>query len=64
MNPLVSRSKDTLDTNIVLVSKDDKNHSICAALGCDALGTIEISLKIQDKSIMIIVCERCKSKFE
>jgi len=64
MNPLVSRSKYILDTNIILVSKDDKNHSICGALGCNALGTLEISLKIQDKSIMILVCERCKSKFE
>ncbi|HKO40599.1 MAG TPA: hypothetical protein VJU85_05005 [Nitrososphaeraceae archaeon] len=51
-------------SNIILFSKDDKNHSICAALGCHDLGTIEISLKIQDKSIIIIVCERCKSKFE
>ena len=53
-----------LDINNKLFAKDDKNHSICAALGCDALGINEISLKIQDKSIMIVVCERCKSKFE
>jgi len=53
-----------LDINNKLFAKDDKNHSICGALGCNALGTLEISLKIQDKSIMILVCERCKSKFE
>jgi hypothetical protein len=53
-----------LDINNKLFAKEDKNHSICAALGCNALGTIGVSLKIQDKSIMILVCERCKSKFE
>ena len=53
-----------LDINNKLFAKDDKNHSICAALGCNKLATIEIPLKIQDKSIMIVVCERCKSKFE
>jgi hypothetical protein len=53
-----------MSTNIVLFSKDDKNHSICAAFGCSALGTIEISLKLNDKSITILVCEDCKSKFK
>ena len=54
-----------MDTNKTLFLKDDKNHSsICNALGCYELATIEISLKIQDKSIVIHVCERCKSKFE
>ena len=64
MNQSLHRRGICLDTNITLLSKDDKNHSICAALGCNDFATIEISLKIQDKSIMILVCERCKSKFE
>jgi hypothetical protein len=53
-----------LDINNKLVAKDDKKHTICAAFGCNKLATIEIPLKIQNKSIMILVCERCKSKFE
>jgi hypothetical protein len=53
-----------MDTNIILSSKDDKNHSICAAFGCNALGTIEISLKLNDKSIIILVCKDCKYKFK
>jgi hypothetical protein len=53
-----------LGTNVILFSKDDKNHSICAAFGCNAVGTIEISLKINDKSITILVCKDCKYKFK
>ena len=34
MNLLVHRRGIFLDTNNKLFSKDDKNHSICAALGC------------------------------
>ena len=34
MNLLVHRRAIFLGTNITLFSKDDKNHSICAALGC------------------------------
>ena len=64
MKLLVHRRAICLGTNITLFSKDDKNHSICAALGCNALGTIEISLKINDKSITILVCEDCKYKFK
>ena len=32
--------------------------------GCNALGTIEISLKINDKFITILVCKDCKYKFK
>ena len=53
-----------MSTNIILFPKDDKNHSICAAFGCEELGTIEICLKINDKSITILVCEDCKYKFK
>ena len=53
-----------MTTNNILFPKDDKNHSICAAFGCNALGTIEISLKVNDKSIIILVCEDCKYKFK
>ncbi len=48
-----------MDTNIILFSKDDKNHSICAALGCSKLANIAISLKISEKLITILVCESC-----
>ena len=63
MKLLVHRRGICLGTTITLFSKDDKNHSICAAFGCNAVGTIEISLKINDKSIIILVCEDCKYKF-
>lgn len=53
-----------MSANIILFPKDDKNHSICAAFGCNALGTIEISLKLNDKSITILVCKDCKDKFK
>lgn len=64
MNLRVSRGLICLTTNIILFPKDDKNHSICAAFGCNAIGTIEISLKINDKFITILVCEECKYKFK
>ena len=47
MNLLIHRRVIRLSNNIILFSIDDKNHSICTALGCNALGTIEISLKIK-----------------
>ena len=64
MNQLVYRRGICLGTNITLFSKDDKNHSICAAFRCNALGTIKISLNINDKSITILVCNNCKYKFK
>jgi hypothetical protein len=53
-----------LGTNIKLFSKDDKNHSICAALGCYQLADILVSLKIGEKSFSIFVCEACTHKFK
>ena len=35
----------------MLLSKDDKNHSVCAALGCSKLANIAISLKISVKQL-------------
>ena len=64
MSLLVHRRGICLGTNITLFSKDDKNHSICAALGCSKLANIEISLEIGGKSITILVCESCKHKFK
>jgi hypothetical protein len=40
------------------------NAQICNCLGCSQSADTEISLKIGEKSITILVCERCKSKFE
>jgi hypothetical protein len=64
MKLLVHRRGICLGTNITLFSKDDKNHSICAALGCSRRTNVDISLKIGEKSITIFVCEDCKHKFK
>ena len=51
MKLLVHRRGIHLGTNIMLLSKDDKNHSVCAALGCSKLANIAISLKISVKQL-------------
>jgi hypothetical protein len=64
MNQSLHRRGICLDTNNILFSKDDKNHSICAALGCYQLADTLVSLKIGEKSITIFVCEDCTHKFK
>ena len=59
MNP--SNSKSTLINNSFTSDIQDK---ICNALGCSQLADTEITLKIGEKSITILVCENCKPKFE
>ena len=53
-----------METNIILSSKDDKNHSLCAALGCNRLATTKTSLKIGEKSVTISICSNCEHKFK
>ena len=62
----ISYNKSTLVNNSFSSNAEGKidDNKICNALGCHLLATNEISLKLHDKSIMILVCERCKSKFE
>ena len=64
MKLLVHRRGIHLGTNITLLSKDDKNHSVCAALGCSKFANIAKSLKISEKTITILVCESCQYKFK
>ena len=64
MNQSLHRRRICLDTNLTLLSKDDKNHSICAALGCYQFADTLVSLKIGEKSITIFVFAECKHKFK
>ena len=56
-----ANSKSTLLNNSFTSNIQEK---ICNCLGCNELADTEISLKIGEKSITIIVCENCKAKFE
>lgn len=56
-----ANSKSTLFNNSFTSNNQDK---ICNCLGCNKLADREISLKIGKKTIIILVCENCKSKFE
>ena len=61
----IANSKSTLVNNSFNSNTQRKNaDKICNALGCHLIATNEISLKIGEKSITIIVCENCKPKFE
>ena len=62
----IAYNKSTLVNNSFSSNVEGKidDNKICNALGCHLLATNEISLKIGKKSITIIICERCKSKFE
>ena len=59
MNP--SNIKSTLFNNSFTSNTQEK---ICNCLGCSQFADTEISLKIGEKSITILVCENCKPKFE
>ena len=56
-----ANSKSTLLNNSFTSNTEEK---ICNCLGCSQGAETEISLKIGKKSITILVCENCKSKFE
>ena len=56
-----ANSKSTLINNSFT---SDMQDNLCNALGCNQLADTEISLKIGEKSITIIVCENCRIKFE
>ncbi len=55
-----ANSKSTLLNNSFTSNTQDK---ICNCLGCSQIANINISLKIGEKSITILVCESCKHKF-
>ena len=56
-----ANSKSTLLNNSFTSYNQDK---ICNCLGCTQFADTEIALKIGEKSITILVCENCKTKFE
>jgi hypothetical protein len=56
-----TKSKSTLLNNSFTSITQGK---ICNCLGCSQLADTEISLKIGKKSIIIMVCSKCKPKFE
>ena len=61
----IANSKPSLLNNSFSYNAPRKNEEkICNALGCHLIATNEISLKIGKKSITIVICERCKPKFE
>jgi transcription elongation factor Elf1 len=56
-----ANSKSTLLNNSFTSDTQDK---ICNCLGCNEFADSEISLKIGEKSITIMVCKNCKHKFK
>ena len=60
----IANSKSALLNNSFSSKTQVNENKICNALGCNELADIEITLKIGEKSITIIVCKNCKSKFE
>ena len=54
-----ANSKSTLLNNSFT-----SNTQICNCLGCSQIADRKISLKIGQKSITILVCKNCKSKFD
>ena len=53
--------KPTLFNNSLTANIQGK---ICNCLGCNELADTEITLKIAEKSLNILVCKNCKPKFE
>jgi hypothetical protein len=56
-----ANSKSTLLNNSFT---SNTKETICNCLGCNQFADTEISLKIGEKSITILVCRNCKPKFE
>jgi transcription elongation factor Elf1 len=56
-----AKSKSTLLNNSFTSNTQEK---ICNCLGCNQISDTEISLKIGEKSLTILVCKNCKPKFE
>ena len=57
----IANNKSALLNNSFTFNTQDK---ICNCLGCNEYADTLVSLKIGEKSITIIVCENCVSKFE
>ena len=60
----IANSKSALLNNSFSSDTQANENKICNCLGCYEHAFTEISLKIGEKSITIIVCKNCKSKFE
>jgi hypothetical protein len=61
----IAHNKSSLLNNSFTYNSLRKNEEkICNAIGCHLLATNKISLEIGKKSITILVCENCISKFE
>ena len=56
----IANSKSALVNN----SFTDIQDKICNCLGCYRFANTKISLKLDEKSITILVCEDCKYKFK
>ena len=57
----IANSKSALVNNSFTSDIQDK---ICNCLGCYRFANTKISLKLDEKSITILVCEDCKYKFK
>jgi hypothetical protein len=57
-------SKSALLNNSFSSKTQANENKICNCLGCNELADTEITLKIAEKSLNILVCKNCKSKFE
>ena len=57
-------SKSTLLNNSFSSKTQANENKICNCLGCNELAETEITLKIAEKSLNILVCKNCKPKFE
>ena len=43
---------------------DNNNTEVCNSLGCFDKATIKIVLPLDSKSLTIVVCDKCRIKFE
>ena len=55
-----ANSKSTLLNNSFTSDTDN----ICNCLGCNELASIEILLKVSEKTIRLLVCSKCECKFQ
>jgi hypothetical protein len=63
MNTSINKDK-LLNTSFTSSAQQNYENKICNALECYKLANTEITLKIGEKSFTILVCEKCRLKFE
>lgn len=54
----------SLINSFISDATDKSDENKCNGLGCNEIATVELSLKIENKSIPIFVCQGCRVKFE